>query len=162
MAQTRIHPVTGKELTRSIRVQTVSFGALSKDVEVPGWYPDDESDSIHSGADLEAKEQALSELRKAYGMRVRETRKKLGLTQVEAGTIVGGGPRAFQKYERGIMTPSDAAVGLLEVLREKPDALEILKTIRKDIPSGRHDQDRDAAGVAARLSRRDSIARNLS
>ena len=132
MTETRIHPVTGKQLTRGVRVQAISFGVLTAEVDVPGWYPDDDSDSIHSGADLEAKEAALMELRKQYGIRVRETRKKLKLTQVQAGMIVGGGERAFQKYERGLMAPSDAAIGLLEVLRAKPEVVEILKDIRKD------------------------------
>lgn len=133
MTETRIHPVTGKQLTRGVRVQAISFGVLTAEVDVPGWYPDDDSDSIHSGADLEAKEVALMELRKQYGIRVRETRKKLKLTQVQAGMIVGGGERAFQKYERGLMAPSDAAIGLLEVLRAKPEVVEILKDIRKDV-----------------------------
>lgn len=159
MAETRIHPVTGKKLTRSARVQTVSFGVLSKDVEVPGWYPDDDSDSVHSGADLEGKELSLSELRKAYGAHVREIRKKLKLTQVEAGAIVGGGQRAFQKYERGVMAPSDAAIGLLEVLRVKPDALEILKEIRRATPVDRLRGDReDIEGMKGRRSRRASLS----
>ena len=44
-------------------------------------------------------------------------RKKLGLTQAEAGVIIGGGKRAFQaKEESGRTLPSDAAVGLIEIL----------------------------------------------
>lgn len=156
MTDTRVHPVTGKELTRSVRVQAVSFGVLTAEVEVPGWYPDDVSDSIHSGADLEAKEAAFMALRKQYGDRVRETRKKLKLTQVQAGVIVGGGERAFQKYERGVMAPSDAAIGLLEILRAKPEMVEILKGIRKNI---RIEGTQDSHGkVKGRRSRRESIS----
>jgi HTH-type transcriptional regulator / antitoxin MqsA len=159
MAETRIHPVTGKELSRGVRVQTVSFGVLSKDVEVPGWYPNDDSDSIHSGADLEAKEAALMELRKAYGAHVREIRKKLKLTQVEAGTILGGGERAFQKYESGSMAPSDAAIGLLEVLRAKPEMLDILKRIRQHVPADAVKGSQEYSyGVKGRRSRRESLS----
>ena len=32
---------------------------------------------------------------------IRRIRKKLGLTQAAAGELIGGGPRAFQKYETG-------------------------------------------------------------
>jgi DNA-binding transcriptional regulator YiaG len=32
---------------------------------------------------------------------IRRIRERLGLTQVEAGEVLGGGPRAFQKYESG-------------------------------------------------------------
>ena len=52
MSETRIHPETGKVLSRSVRQQTVNVGSLSRTVEVPGWYPEDDSDSIHSGTDL--------------------------------------------------------------------------------------------------------------
>lgn len=131
MTDVRIHPVTGKPLSRQVRVQTVSFGSLSEEIEIPGWYPDDDSDSIHSGADLSEKEEAFQRLRKLYGERVRKIRKKLGLTQVEAGALVGGGPRAFQKYEKGVMSPSDAAVGLLEILFADPEKIKVLKTLRK-------------------------------
>ncbi len=115
VAQTRIHPDTGKLLRRYVRAQTVCVGSLSREVEVPGWYPEDDSDSIHSGAELQALDQAYLELRAAYAARVKAVRKKLGLTQEEAGRIIGGGRRAFQKYERGTMQPSEAAVGLIEI-----------------------------------------------
>ena len=111
MTQTRIHPETGQVLSRSSRQQTVSVGSLARTVEVPGWYPDDDSDSIHSGADLQALNDAYKELRAAYAARVKSVRKKLRLTQEEAGRIIGGGRRAFQKYESGTTPPSDAAVG---------------------------------------------------
>lgn len=134
MTETRIHPETGQVLSRQVRTQTVAFGSLSSEVEVPGWYPEGEGDSIHSGRDLAAKEAAFQELRKAYGNRVRKIRKSLKLTQVEAGRIIGGGPRAFQKYEAGRMAPNEAAVGLLEILRADPGKLEVLTDLRKHKP----------------------------
>jgi len=54
VSETRIHPETGKVLRRDVRPQTVVVGSLSRTVDVPGWYPDDESDGVHSGADLKA------------------------------------------------------------------------------------------------------------
>ncbi len=135
MEQTRIHPETGQTLTRSVRKQTVRFAALSTVVDVPGWYPDGDGDSIHSGPDLEAKDEAFQALRKQYGERVRKIRKSLRLTQVEAGALLGGGPRAFQKYEKGQMAPSDAAVGLLEILRLDPEKLQVLQDLRNRQPS---------------------------
>ncbi|OYU17343.1 MAG: transcriptional regulator [Rhodobacteraceae bacterium PARR1] len=132
MTETRIHPATGQVLMRQVRKQTVSFGSLRADVDVPGWYPEGEGDSIHSGRDLADKEAAFQALRKTYGDRVRAIRKILKLSQVEAGTLVGGGPRAFQKYEKGIMAPSDAAIGLLEILSVDPQKLDVLRRLRKD------------------------------
>jgi HTH-type transcriptional regulator/antitoxin MqsA len=55
----------------------------------------------------------------------------LQLTQSEAGNIVGGGPRAFQKYEKGVVPPSDAAIGLLEILNDDPSKIELLKKLRE-------------------------------
>lgn len=130
MTQTRIHPETGKVLSRSVRPQDVSVGSLSRTVEVPGWYPEDDSDSIHSGIDLRLLNAAYEELRDAYAARVKSVRKKLRLTQEEAGRIIGGGRRAFQKYESGATPPSDAAVGLLEILDRHPEEVETLRTIR--------------------------------
>ena len=66
MTQTRIHPETGKVLRRGVRSQTVSVGSLSRTVDVPGWYPEDDSDSIHSGVDLKLLNAAYEELRDAY------------------------------------------------------------------------------------------------
>jgi HTH-type transcriptional regulator/antitoxin MqsA len=99
-------------------------------VEVPGWYPDDDSDSVHSGADLKASNAAFVALREAYAARVRSVRKRLKLTQEEAGRIIGGGRRAFQKYESGATPPSDAAVGLLEILDRHPEEIETLRSLR--------------------------------
>ena len=131
MGQTRFHPKTGDVLRRDARMQTLSVGSLSREVEVPGWYPEDDGDSIHSGAELQAIDQAYLELRAAYAARVKAVRKKLGLTQEEAGRIIGGGRRAFQKYERGTMQPSEAAVGLIESLDLHPNEVATLRNIRR-------------------------------
>ena len=130
MSDTRIHPETGQVLRRAVRTQIIRFGSLRRDVEVPGWYPEDEGDAIHSGVDLKDADEAFKQLRAEYGAHVRSVRKKLGLTQEEAGMIIGGGRRAFQKYETGKMPPSDAAVGLIELLARHPEEIELLKSIR--------------------------------
>jgi HTH-type transcriptional regulator/antitoxin MqsA len=130
MADTRVHPTTGKTLRRDVRTQTVSFGSMTRTVKAPGWYPDDNTDSIYSGADLAESDQAFRELKADYAAHVRKVRKKLNLTQEEAGRIIGGGRRAFQKYESGATPPSDAAVGLIELLHRHPEDLEFLKSLR--------------------------------
>jgi len=133
MTEMRIHPETGKILTRDIREQIVRFGPLAQKVLVPGWYPDDDSDAIHSGKDLAEANEIYKKLRAAYPMRIKAIRKELGLTQEQAGRLVGGGPRAFQKYERGAVSPSEAAIGLLEVLARHPEAVKTLENIREEV-----------------------------
>lgn len=130
MSDTRIHPVTGEVLRRDVRPQTIQVGSLTRVVDVPGWYPKDDGDAIHSGVDLQVWEEALGKLRAAYAARIRTVRRKLKLTQEEAGTVIGGGKRAFQKYESGKLAPSEAAVGLIEVLDRHPEAIETLRRAR--------------------------------
>src|SRR5262249_47275687 len=54
---------------------------------------------------------------------IRRIREKLGLSQVEAGELLGGGPRAFTKYEAGNIKPAAATANLLRMLDATPAAL---------------------------------------
>jgi HTH-type transcriptional regulator/antitoxin MqsA len=46
---------------------------------------------------------------------------------VQAGELIGGGPRAFQKYEAGDLLPSRAISSALMLLDHDPASLRILK-----------------------------------
>jgi HTH-type transcriptional regulator/antitoxin MqsA len=59
---------------------------------------------------------------------VRRIRRKLGLTQKEAGEIFGGGIRAFSQYERGITRQGKALDKLLRLLDRHPELLDELRT----------------------------------
>lgn len=133
MTETRIHPETGEVLRREVREQVVAFGPLSERVDVAGWYPEGNGDAIHTGADLKGANDAYKKLRSAYADRIRSLRLSLKLTQEEAGAIIGGGRRAFQKYESGTMPPSDAAIGLLAILERHPEEIETLKQLRVEV-----------------------------
>jgi putative zinc finger/helix-turn-helix YgiT family protein len=63
---------------------------------------------------------------------IRRIREGLRLTQVEAGELLGGGPRAFTKYEGGIIAPSAAIANLLRLLDAQPTGLSVL-TGRKSV-----------------------------
>jgi HTH-type transcriptional regulator/antitoxin MqsA len=130
VSEKRVHPETGQVLRRDVRPQTVCVGSLSREIDVPGWYPGDDGDAIHSGADLKVLNEAFKTLREEYAAHVKSVRKKLGLTQEEAGVIIGGGKRAFQKYESGRTPPSDAAVGLIELLARHPEEVATLRSFR--------------------------------
>lgn len=64
---------------------------------------------------------------------IRQIRESLGLSQVDAGEILGGGPRAFTKYENGSTKPSASIVKSLKMLEANPQTLEAL-TGRKPVP----------------------------
>jgi HTH-type transcriptional regulator/antitoxin MqsA len=130
MVDERIHPETGETLRRDVRRRVVRYGSLAREVEVPGWYPVGEGDGVHNGTDLAESDRVYRELRVQYATRVREVRKRLKLSQEEAGRIIGGGKRAFQKYESGAVPPSDAAVGLIELLMRHPEEVETLRALR--------------------------------
>ncbi len=57
---------------------------------------------------------------------VRRIRLSLGLSQAEAGELLGGGPRAFTKYENGNIKPSASVSNLLRLLDAKPEAASTL------------------------------------
>jgi HTH-type transcriptional regulator/antitoxin MqsA len=54
-------------------------------------------------------------------------RKKLKLTQLEAGRITGGGPNAFSRYERGKARPLPAVTNLFRLLDRHPELLNELQ-----------------------------------
>ena len=58
---------------------------------------------------------------------IRAIREHLGLTQIEAGELIGGGPRAFTKYEAGIVRPAAAVVNLLRLLESNPGMVPKIK-----------------------------------
>src|SRR5258708_38706864 len=54
---------------------------------------------------------------------IRRIRDKIGLSQVEAGELLGGGPRAFTKYESGTIKPAAATANILRLLDANPSAI---------------------------------------
>ena len=48
---------------------------------------------------------------------IRTIREGLGLSQREAGNLLGGGPNAFAKYESGTLAPSGGGTPLVEAGR---------------------------------------------
>lgn len=127
---TRIHPETGEPLRRAARQMKVRVGPFAEEVLVGGWFPEGEGDAVHTGADLAAFEAARKRLALQYAAHLRASRKRWRLTQEQAGKLIGGGKRAFQKYETGKALPTEAAVGLIELLNADEANLERLKRIR--------------------------------
>ena len=58
---------------------------------------------------------------------VRAIRERLGLSQVEAGELIGGGPSAFTKYEAGAVKPAASVIHLLRLLEANPGVMPTLK-----------------------------------
>jgi len=58
---------------------------------------------------------------------IRATRKKLKLTQAEAGRLFGGGSTSFSEYEHGKTQPHKSTVLLLRLLDRHPELLQELR-----------------------------------
>jgi len=55
---------------------------------------------------------------------IRRIRRKLGLSQVAAARLTGGGHNAFSRYERGESAPLPAVVNLFRLLDKHPELLK--------------------------------------
>ncbi len=133
-------PETGKPMKRAIKPVTLEYKGESITFDMPGWYCDSSDQSIHTGVDMRVSDRALNALKaRAEGLlakdEIRRIRKKLGISQTAAGERIGGGPRAFQKYEAGDLLPSRAICSALVLLDHDPSALQLLRPSPKDTSS---------------------------
>lgn len=125
-------PETGAPMYRGVRPMTLAYKGNSITFDMPGWYCDQSDESIHTGEDMKVSDRMLNFLKaRCEGLlepaEIRRIRKKLHLTQEAAGLLIGGGPRAFQKYESGDLLPSRAVSNALLLLDHDPHALSVLK-----------------------------------
>ena len=126
------NPETGEELFRGIRRIDYEYKGIKFSADIAGWYPKDNDEGIFTKEDMKVYSKALN-LAKAQAEhlltpdKIRQARQKLNLTQEAAGNILGGGHRAFQKYESGEILPSRAISNLLKILWQKPDMLKFLE-----------------------------------
>jgi len=127
-----VDPETGTPLHRDVRPLTLTYKGHSITVAMPGWYGDQPDEGVFEPKDMKTSDRALNRLKaRAEGLLepedIKRIRRKLGLTQEAAGELIGGGPRAFQKYETGDALPSRAISSALILLDHDPKALTVLE-----------------------------------
>jgi len=71
----------------------------------------------------EAGDALIARVRQRRQSEIRRIRKKLGLTQIEAGRLVGVGKIAFSRYERGETQAPEPLVKLLRLVDRHPELL---------------------------------------
>ena len=136
-AQTNpVCPNTGTPLRRGVRPMKLAYKGERITFDMPGWYCDRCRESVHTGADMKLSDRALNRLKaRAEGLaepeQIRRIRLKLHLTQEQAGHLIGGGPRAFQKYESCDLMPSRAIISALVLLDNNPAGLSVLEEQQK-------------------------------
>jgi HTH-type transcriptional regulator/antitoxin MqsA len=124
-------PKTGAPMHRGVRPMTLEYKSARATFDMPGWYCDSSDESIHTGEDMKVSDRALNRLKaETEGLplpeEIKRIRTKLCLTQEAAGEVIGGGPRAFQKYEAGDVLPSRAVSSVLALLDHDPSGLSVL------------------------------------
>lgn len=130
--ETKICPETGQKMTRGIRPMTLTYKNVSETFDMPGWYTEDGEHGLFTSEDTKISDRVLIRMKATangilFPEEIKRIRKKLKLTQEKAGEYIGGGPRAFQKYEAGTLLPSKAISNFLEVLDNYPEAAKLLK-----------------------------------
>jgi HTH-type transcriptional regulator/antitoxin MqsA len=124
-----IHPETGAVLKRGVRRKMLDYKGVQRAFDLPGWWPADGGDGVLEPADLKVSSRAFDELRTEVASlpqpdEIRRIRQRLKLSQRRAGELLGGGPRAFQKYESGVVVVSRPMANLLLLLDREPSRLE--------------------------------------
>lgn len=132
LPETMASPETGETLRRGIRPFMVTYKGKSITVELPGYYPEHGDDGVHVGDDMAVTDAALRALKEEVEgiptpATIRRVRKKLKLSQREAGGLLKVGENAFDKYERGLIEPSGPTSQLLRLLDQHPELLNELR-----------------------------------
>lgn len=131
--KTKTCPECGGSMRFEAREDSVEHRGQRRVFKTAAWWCTSCGEAILDAAALKASERALIELRaEVDGVllpeQVARIREKLELSQREAGRLLGGGPRAFQKYESGQVLVSEPMKNLLLLLGKDPRRLAELRS----------------------------------
>jgi HTH-type transcriptional regulator/antitoxin MqsA len=101
-------PVCGENIIRECRDILLSYKDNEVTIEQPGQYCIGCGESFFNSSDLAVTRKQRADFQREVDHllksdEIKEIRKKINLSQKKAGSIFGGGPMAFSKYERGIV-----------------------------------------------------------
>jgi len=124
-------------MERDARPMTIEYRGMKSTFTMPGWYCPTCGEGIHDGKEMKLADRALNLLKakeKGYLTpdKIKKLRRKLKLSQADAGSLIGGGPRAFQKYESGDILPSRGILSALVLLANDPSRLQELQEALPD------------------------------
>ncbi len=135
-------PACASAMTRGTKPMVFQYGGQRITLRQRGWYCGQCGEGVHDGADIRATDREFMAFKaRVDGVLspddVRRTRERLRLSQRRAGQVLGGGPRAFQKYESGTAAVSVPMSNLLRLLAKDPTRLEELGPRRETRSSRR-------------------------
>lgn len=131
-SKVRSCPICGGTAVREKRPRTIQYKRRSVRIQQPAWWCTDCGEGMLDSKDAAVADMAFATLKaQVEGVlpptdiaRIRKTR--LQLSQREAGRILGGGARAFQRYESGSIVVSKPMSNLLALLDHEPALLRRL------------------------------------
>ncbi len=131
MADTIRCHACGGDMVRDTRPNQVEYKNQAMAFDQPGWYCQSCDEVVLDGPDAQVADEVFVRLRaEVDGLmtpgEVARVRKKLGLSQRQAGALLGGGPRSFQKYESGKDWVTRSMANLLLLLDDDPSGVDIL------------------------------------
>lgn len=120
----------------------LAYKGKSRTIKTLGWWCTSCDEAILTGDPLVAHEKAFLQLKAEVDgvlgpAEVAKIRTALGLSQRKASELLGGGPRAFQKYESGTQALSVAMSHLLRLLARDPSRLRELSGPATGMTRGR-------------------------
>jgi HTH-type transcriptional regulator/antitoxin MqsA len=118
-------------MERTTRKRTIRYQERSKEIAQPAWWCGKCGEGVLESRDSVVADRAFATLKaRAEGVldpaAIARVRARLKLTQRRAGKILGGGARAFQRYESGAVVVSLPMSNLLRLLDERPELLSSL------------------------------------
>jgi len=133
IAKTQACPICGGEMRFEKKDDEIRYKGHKKTVRTLGWWCSKCGEAILTGEPLRNRELAFQKLKaRVDGVlgpsEVARVRESLKLSQRKAGELLGGGPRAFQKYESGKQAVSEPMSHLLRLLEKDPSRLVELTT----------------------------------
>lgn len=122
----------GRDMTRfEGETLTIDYAGMTASVEgLSGWRcgvcGEVQFDADSARRYAAAGDELVLRDRERQSREIRRIRRKLGLSQVAAARLTGGGHNAFSRYERGEATPLPAVSNLFRLLDKHPDLLKDL------------------------------------
>src|SRR5262245_21664068 len=125
-------PECGSSMRYERHDDALVYKDRTRTIKTLGWWCTKCGEAILSGEPLVAHERAFQQLKAEVDgvlgpAEVARIRTALGLSQRKAGELLGGGPRAFQKYESGKQALSVPMSHLLRLLAIDPSRLRELR-----------------------------------
>lgn len=126
-------PLCSGNLQYGVRTESFNYKDKTFTVEMNGEYCNECNESFYNIDDAKKNERNITLAKRHIDGMLRpeditRIRKKMGLSQIQASELFGGGVRSFHKYEKGIIVPPKSLDILLRLIDDGKANLEDLST----------------------------------